>query len=100
MDKKAIIVTGIVLVITIFAVGIGLKHKPTPKNPQANRVQTMPRNKIQKRNEALIYISDARSKAEKGNLKEATELCNKALELAPDEPITQNCKEMIKHINK
>ena len=98
MDKKALIVTGIVLVITIFAVGIGLKNKSTQKNPQANRVQTMPKNKIQKRNEALRYISDARRKAEKGNLKEATELCDKALKLSPDEPIAKNCKAMITHI--
>ena len=98
--KKAGIIAGVIilLVVSITIFNINKKNNPNPKNSRAKQVQKTDR--IKARNEALTYMSMAHQKAQKGDINGAMLECDKAIKIAPNEPVIQSCKRQIEHIQK
>ena len=93
----------VVLVVALTVVGAGIVKKSKvakskAKSATVQRVQTKER--IKARNEALRYISEAHRKATQGDYNGAISDCDKAVEIAPNEPITKSCKNRIDYLRR
>ena len=96
--KKTGIVIGIVVLIVITAIAIGV-NKKTNSNKQSVQKEQISK-KVNKRNEALRYVSHAHFKAKRGDLEAALAACDKALAYAPNEPAATSCRKRVEIMKK
>ena len=107
MNSKIKTIIGVVLLVAFVGLIMGVSKKApskksAAKRPAVHRTQQAKQTPeaIKKRNEALRYISEAHRLASKKDFNGAATACNKAMQIAPDEPIVKNCQKRIEMMSK
>ena len=99
MEKRTKILIGILIAVIVVA-SVYAAISKTDLGKKQNNKQTQTADRIKARNEALTYFSEAHMKAEQKDMKGAMEACDKAIEIAPNEPVIMNCKNSINAMQK
>ena len=98
MTRKTGLIIVLVLVLVWAGVVVAKNKKTESKRPAVQ--QTQPTRRPSVRSGALRYVSEAYRKARQGDYDAAVAACDKAEQMAPNDPAAKTCKRRIERFKK